>query len=76
MGSIRVETGELLSAGCRTAVLNHTVIAYMGIMVYVSCMGDVCDTVNKFSLTEMCRVKRIGGRGSDTTIHLSLSTHN
>ena len=31
--------------------------------LYVSCVGD--DTVSKFSLTEMCRVRRIGGRGSN-----------
>ena len=31
--------------------------------VYVSCMGD--HTVSKFSLTEMCRVRRIGGWGSN-----------
>ena len=31
--------------------------------LYVSCWGD--PTVNKFSLIEMCRVRRIGGRGSN-----------
>ena len=31
--------------------------------LYVSCWGDC--TVSKFSLTEMCRVRRIGGRGSN-----------
>ena len=31
--------------------------------VYVSCLGD--DTVSKFSLIEMCCVRRIGGKGSD-----------
>ena len=34
-----------------------------GDSVYVSCLGD--DTVSKFSLTEMCCVRRIGGKGSD-----------
>ena len=31
--------------------------------LYVSCRGD--HTVSKFSLTEMCRVRRIGGLGSN-----------
>ena len=31
--------------------------------VYVTCWGD--HTVSKFSLTEMCLVRRIGGEGSD-----------
>ena len=38
-------------------------IATHGDSLYVSCHGD--DTVNKFSLTELCLVRRIGGRGSD-----------
>ena len=38
-------------------------IAIHGDSVYVSCRGD--DTVSKFSLTEMCLVRRIGGRGSN-----------
>ena len=38
-------------------------IAIHGDSVYVSCQGD--HTVSKFSLTEMCHVRRIGGRGSD-----------
>ena len=37
-------------------------IAIHGDSVYVSCWGD--HTVSKFSLTEMCRVRRIGGEGS------------
>ena len=32
------------------------------VYVYVSCWGD--HTVSKFSLTELCRVRRIGGMGS------------
>ena len=34
-----------------------------GDSLYVSCVGD--HTVSKFSLTEMWRVRRIGGKGSD-----------
>ena len=38
-------------------------IAIHGDSVYVSCYGD--HTVSKFSLTELCRVRRIGGEGSN-----------
>ena len=38
-------------------------IATHGDSVYVSCYGD--HTVSKFSLTELCRVRRIGGDGSN-----------
>ena len=38
-------------------------IAIHGDSVYVSCVGDC--TVSKFSLTELCLVRRIGGEGSD-----------
>ena len=38
-------------------------IAIHGDSVYVSCMND--HTASKFSLTEMCRVRRIGGKGSN-----------
>ena len=38
-------------------------IAIHGDSVYVSCYGD--HTVSKFSLTELCLVRRIGGKGSD-----------
>ena len=38
-------------------------IATHGDILYVSCVGDY--TVCKFSLTEMCLVRRIGGRGSN-----------
>ena len=38
-------------------------IATHGDSVYVSCLGDY--SVSKFSLTEMCLVRRIGGEGSD-----------
>ena len=40
-------------------------LAIHGDNIYVSCMGDVCDTVNKFSLTEMCLVRSIGSDGSN-----------
>ena len=39
-------------------------IAIHGDSVYVSCWVD--HTVNKFSINEMCRVRRIGGRGSNS----------
>ena len=39
-------------------------IAIHGDGVYVSCWGD--HTVTKFSLTELCRVRRIGGQGSNS----------
>ena len=38
-------------------------IAIHGDSVYVSCYGD--DTVSKFSLTELCLVRTIGGEGSN-----------
>ena len=38
-------------------------IATHGDSVYVSCWGD--HTVSKFSLTEVCHVRRIGGKGSN-----------
>ena len=38
-------------------------IAIHGDSLYVSCQGD--HTVSKFSLTELCRVRRIGGKGSN-----------
>ena len=38
-------------------------IAIHGDSVYVSCYGN--HTVSKFSLTELCLVRRIGGRGSN-----------
>ena len=38
-------------------------IAIHGDSLYVSCWGD--HTVSKFSLTELCRVRRIGGDGSN-----------
>ena len=57
------ETGEFLSQ-LGVGQLPHPYgIATHGDSLYVSCWGD--DTVSKFSLTEMCRVRRIGGRGSN-----------
>ena len=38
-------------------------IAIHGDSIYVSCWGD--HTVCKFSMTEMCLIRKIGGRGSD-----------
>ena len=38
-------------------------MAIHGDSLYVSCWGD--HTVSKFSLTELCRVRRIGGKGSN-----------
>ena len=38
-------------------------IAIHGDSIYVSCWSD--HTVNKFSMNEMCLIRRIGGRGSD-----------
>ena len=50
-------------------------ITTYGNSVYVSCWGD--STVSKFSLTELCLVRRIGGEGSDNgqfTIPSQLTT--
>ena len=45
-------------------------IATHGDSLYVSCWRD--DTVSKFSLTEMCRVREIGGNGSNNgELHLT-----
>ena len=57
------ETGEFLyQLGVGQLSEPHG-IATHGDNLYVSCLGD--DTVSKFSLTEMCLVRRIGGMGSD-----------
>ena len=57
------ETGEFLyQLGVGQLSEPHG-IAIHGDSVYVSCCGY--DTVSKFSLTEMCLVRRIGGRGSN-----------
>ena len=55
------ETGEFLYQLGVGLIVNPYGIAIHGDSVYVSCWND---TVSNFSLTEMCRVKRIGGKGS------------
>ena len=66
-GSDRVEifsdTGEFLYQLGVGQLLQPYGIAVHGDSVYVSCLGD--HTVSKFSLAKMCRVRRIGGRGSN-----------
>ena len=57
------ETGEFLYQLGVGDLSQPYGIAIHGDGVYVSCWGD--DTVSKFSLTEMCLVRRIGGEGSD-----------
>ena len=57
------ETGELI---CELGVGQLSVphgIAIHGDSLYVSCTGD--HTVSQFSLIEMCRVRWIGGKGSN-----------
>ena len=61
--NIFFESGEFLSQLCVGQLSGPCGIAIHGDSVYVSCLGD--HTVNKFSLTEMCLVRRIGGEGSD-----------
>ena len=57
------ETGEFLhQLGVEQLSYPYGIVTY-GDSVYVSCYGD--HTVSKFSLTELCRVRRIGGRGSN-----------
>ena len=53
------ETGDLFGQLGVGQLSSPYGIAVYGDSVYVSCMGD--HTVNKFSLNEMCRVRRIGG---------------
>ena len=57
------ETGEFLYQLGVGQLSRPRGITTHGDSVYVSCLGN--DTVSKFSLTEMCCVKRIGGKGSD-----------
>ena len=57
------ETGEFLNQLGVGQLSNPWGIATHGDSLYVSCWGD--HTVSKFSLTEMCRVRRIGGSGSN-----------
>ena len=57
------ETGEFLyQLGLGQLSLPYG-IAIHGDSVYVSCWGG--HTVSKFSLAEMCRVRKIGGKGSN-----------
>ena len=57
------ETGEFLDQlGVGQLSLPYGITTHWD-SLYVSCWGD--DTVSKFSLTEMWRVRRIGGRGSN-----------
>ena len=57
------ETGEFLYQLGVVQLSSPWGIATHGDSLYVSCWGD--HTVNKFSLTEMCLVRRIGGEGSN-----------
>ena len=57
------ETGEFINQLGVGQLYNPYGIATHGNSVYVSCCDD--HTVSKFSLTEMCHVKRIGGEGSN-----------
>ena len=57
------ETGEYLSQLGVGQLSSPWGIAIHGDSLYVCCQGD--HTVSKFSLTEKCRVRRIGGEGSD-----------
>ena len=57
------ETGEFLHQLGVGQLSEPWGIAIHGDSVYVSCYGD--HTVSKFSLTELCRVRRIGGWGSN-----------
>ena len=57
------ETGEFLYQLGVRQLSRPWGMAIYGDSVYVSCLGD--HTVNKFSLTKMCCLRRIGGYGSD-----------
>ena len=57
------ETGEYFHQLCVGQLSEPWGIAIHGDSVYVSCNGD--HTVSKFSLTELCLVRRIGCKGSD-----------
>ena len=57
------ETGEFLYQLGVEEPYKPWGIAIHGDSVYISCPGN--HTVSKFSLTEMCLVRRIGGKGSD-----------
>ena len=57
------ETGEFLNQLGVGQLSGPWGIATHGDSLYVSSRGD--NAVSKFSLTKMCRVRRIGGEGSD-----------
>ena len=57
------ETGEFFHQLSVGQLSDPWGIATHGDSVYVSCWSD--NTVSKFSLTELCLVRRIGGEGSD-----------
>ena len=57
------ESGEFLYQLGVVELSSPCGIAIHGDSVYVSCQGGC--TVSKFSLTEMCHVRRIGGEGSN-----------
>ena len=57
------ETGEFLNQLGVGQLSLPWGIATHGDSLYVSCWGD--HTISKFSLTEMCLVRRIGGKGSN-----------
>ena len=59
------ETGEFLNQLGVGQLSEPHGLAIHGDNIYVSCMGDMCDTVNKFCLTEMCHVRSIGSEGSN-----------
>ena len=64
-GEIKIfsETGEFLNQLGIGQLYGPWGIATHGDSLYVSCFRD--DSVSKFSLTKMCRVRRIGGEGSN-----------
>ena len=57
------ETGEFLYKSGVGQLYYPNGLAIHGDSVFVSCLGD--HTVSKFSLTDMCRIKIIGGEGSN-----------
>ena len=57
------ETGEFISQLGVGQLSDPSGIAIHGDSLYVSCEGG--HTVSQFSLIEMCRVRRIGGKGSN-----------
>ena len=60
---IFTETGEFLNQLDVGQLSSPWGVATYGDNLYVSCLGD--HTVSKFSLAEMCHIRRIGGEGSN-----------